>query len=415
MYSLASIQTHVYEPLMFDGRSRAEFRLPAGKVFVSSLQLTRIGCTGADQPTNTFAGQLACVSRISITDEQGRTIDDVREFNRYVAFKAINSSNEMAANVTRAKYLNNWGFDNRSATAPSADPNTNQIAFLDVSSRTYVAPDGNRIPANTDDPADAAYIMLKDCMPFLAATKTLPTAQMGALTIVVEYTLLGRQAVPAAVNATGLFRPLLIADEVVSPPPAALSLSPFKFRRIVVDRTSVPAVADAVTQSITFNPRSVDGMLVRRILLVPSPTAGDNFMGELGAVPLRNISVRCAVNGQDVLAGSGLRGGNMVLGALTDAYGTCCIPAGLAFYVIPDADRFTVAGYGAGAAGSQLQTGYIGFMVNRRVRSGGLQIVFSRLGDGAVASSLQALNLFMFAEVEMSFEDDKNGGYMLTM
>lgn len=402
----STIKSHQIDPVFDRSLFRTEFRLDEDKVYLSNLRIANVGlipASGTNKRYQFFTGAYGVIKDIQLLDG-GKVIDELKEFQTFIAFKNYNQSND--ENKSKAKYLNrsNYGFTLEEGNPATIDPVKNNSRPVKYSIE-YDLPGGL---STTDNEVQYGWLSLKDVFGFLAEAPILPTGVMRNLRVVVNYVKTEVANVPLTNNdSTPL--PVLLADEVMDEGVAKNLLSQFsglKYKSIEHDRVIVPVLNPAVgttqNQKVQFRVNGFNGKAVDRLLMVNTPTTQATGLYTNGSTSQLNQRVQVRVNGSNRLPFNGITRPNERLQLLTQSWGTC--------NTVPGASSGTTNVLVYNPATSTNLRGIIGSQDYFGMRIGDvvedLQIEYERdgvhdptTGNQQLCRYNQQINLDMFAEV----------------
>ena len=310
------LKTRFIDPQYHNATSRTEFRLPGGTTYASNLRLTNIGGVLVAGPTpappNSLCGLLGAIKNIYLY-QGGTLVDQRREFGRWAAFHmTYNRSNEYNTNMGRSMAGHAWGYD--------------------IDLRAGVVTGAGPDPANMTDNATStatAVLYLKDVFGFLRSVDWIPDS-MAPLTVVIEWNM-AAGTVSASRGVASFLQPVLVADYTDDPKMAVAAekalAAGIAYDSTVYDLAYVPGItptagAPLVVQQQSLRPRGMDGLTVKRLLVVAEPTAGlSDLVGSMGSSSRFRGVDRFIVNGAQVHGYEGLGTEARRLQVLSDAYG----------------------------------------------------------------------------------------------
>ena len=211
MSSYSNVTPRIIDPV-FDRSNRAEFRLPAGNVYLSSMRLINIGAVTATAATNynPVLGALCAIKSLTLFDGSEQ-LDTLRLAPLILAMKNLNRRND--ENLSMNRFLKSVGLGY--VTSGQYSTTNEALDKDDVQVRQQnPRPEAQAVAATQQK----AWISLKDLLSFLGASLVVPTTIYRQLRLVIEFNdaaelkfLLSKTnaAAPASINDT-----LLLVDEV---------------------------------------------------------------------------------------------------------------------------------------------------------------------------------------------------------
>ena len=400
---------------VFDRESfKTEFRLNPDTVYLANIRLCNSGITSSEADTyNKLLGAIACIKSIQLYDNN-TLLDQILEGSFLNSFRNVNSVN--SDNISMNRYLKHHG-----------------LGYLSEGDQSYVAGvptrDSQKVLTQnpSDNVGDKAWISLKDMLPFLKASSSLPTNVFTKLRLVINWksatelkdlVTLRRDATISTIANT-----FLIADEVNNGDMKTQMMSGYQgvqYRPVEHDSVQVNAIsglADSAgnttkTQSNNFMVNGFDNKRVRKLVIVQTPLDSTTWVDGVtnkgysnqGSVAQYKTKYQCRVNGSNLIARDGWDGDNQRLAHLVDSWGDCNIIAGQNNVFLDDIDN-NVEG-GTELAG---QLDYTGIIVDDTVRE--MIVDFERVGVFGNAKQNQALRLNIFGEVEKAVVVGSDGRY----
>lgn len=340
VYSQSGIKTQYLQPHTFNSHM-AEFKLDNDSCYFSNLRLANLGELRSDSGTyNDMAGAYGCIRNIFLMSN-GKTIDQLRQAHRYLAF-----TNLMNDNLHECCVLDR---EAKSQLGLSVDASNLSLAQYGANSNTTTT---------TGAAADTrkktlAYLPLHRCFPVLSAMASLDTGMdmFPNLTVRVEFETDRTFEYNTTINTVSQQRlePVLIVDQVRDPAQRQQlrkAFQPVVWSSIEHDLVVIPdqiaesaALADAGTakQEVQQKMMGFNDKYVSRIVFAKANAnlaldkygggANTNGFGPYASKAgfLERFNLR--VNGANLLPGRGLENKNAALQLLSDTYGSFgCAP-----------------------------------------------------------------------------------------
>ncbi len=185
MSSYTNVTPRIIDPV-FDRPNRAEFRLPEGNVYLSSMRLINIGVTSTTGGAkyNPILGALAAIKSISLMDG-AEQLDTVQVAPLIASIKNLNRRND--ENLSMNRFLKKIGLGY--VTSGQYERTTGGTAGEEQFEKNSILVREQNPQANTVNSASPqkAWISLKDMLSFLGASLVVPTSVFKQLRLVVEY------------------------------------------------------------------------------------------------------------------------------------------------------------------------------------------------------------------------------------
>ena len=400
---------------VFDRASfKTEFRLNPDTVYLANLRLCNSGITSSEADTyNKLLGALGCIKSIQLFDNN-TLLDQILEGSILNAFRNVNWEN--SDNISMNRYLKHHG-----------------LGYLAEGDQQWAAgvPAQDSQKVTTQNASGAvgskAWVSLKDMLPFLKASQSLPTNIYRKIRIVINWKSSSelRDVVTSRRDATlsTIANTFLVADEVNMGDMKNQMMSSYQgvqYRPIEHDSVQVNAItglADTAgnttkTQTNNFIVNGFDNKRVRKLVMAQTPLDSSTWIDGVtnkgyanqGSVAQYKTKYQCRVNGSNLISRDGWDGDNQRLAHLVDSWGDCNIIAGQN-NVFLNAVANNVDG-GAELAG---QLDYTGIIVDSHVRE--MVVDFERVGVYGNAKQNQALRLNIFGEVEKAVVVGSDGRY----
>lgn len=420
----SAVKSHQIDPVFDRNKFRSEFRLDEDKLYLTNLRIANVGVvhTGIEPKSyKFFTGAYGIIKDIQLMDG-GKVIDEVREFQKYIAFKNYNASND--DNKSKNKFLNrsNYSFKIVDGNpAVGTDPDNPTLASTRPIKYAVDNIFGSVVNPNSD--TDLGWLSLKEVFGFLSEATVLSTSLMKNLRVVINYDktdVLGGGVLGANDSSS---MPTLLADEVVDETvknQLIKTITSMTFQCIEHDRVIVPQVAPTaenteVVQKTNFRVNGFNGKVLGRLLIVNSPTTQTGLdLFKHGSVNQINQVVQVRVNGTNRLPFNGISGPNERLQLMAETWGQSNVIPGMANGAA-NIDVYDKTPGFKNIIGSQ---DYFGMRIGDIVED--LQLEYTRTGvfdEGAATQGVtrynQQLNLDIFAEVTKTLSVSGNN-YELT-
>lgn len=328
----SSVKTNVFDPILTLDNNRAEWQLPAGSLYLSSLRLHNLGAflsAGAPIKWNTKGGIYSYIRNITLYD--GSVIlDQLRNVSEYMAFKNYNKANRNNVSLEKIKKGHSYGY-----TVGNTDDGTINNAWESKS----ITADRETTPRYALD--------LREVLPMLRNSQFLPGQLFQNLRLVIEFKrdrLSTLQDNTSMTNLTTLTDTLLVVDELVNDAVVQQALTQYQgvaFSAIENDAFVVQANAlvNAANTSATDTTSTIlhgfQDKFVNRLLMFVSPmtalaavgVAGGTGVltsgGALRAARLNGEILQVRLNGANMFGGTGISTSAEKLAMLHDTWGMC--------------------------------------------------------------------------------------------
>jgi len=328
----SSIKTNVYDPILTLNNNRAEWQLPSGSLYLSSLRIHNLGAfltAGGAIKWNTKGGIYSYIRNITLYD--GSVIlDQLRNVSEYMAFKNYNKANRNNVSIEKIKKGHSYGF-----TVGNTDGGVIENAWesKDITANVATTP---------------RYCLdLRDVLPMLRNSQFLPGQLYQNLRLVIEFkrdTLSTLQDNTSITNLSTLTDTLLVVDELVNEQAVQQALTQYQgvaFSAIENDAFVVQAdgTVNAATTSSTNTTSTIlhgfQDKFVNRLLMFVSPmtalasvgVAGGTGVltsgGALRAARLNGEIIQLRLNGANMFGGTGISSSAEKLAMLHDTWGMC--------------------------------------------------------------------------------------------
>ena len=401
---------------VFDRKTfKTEFRLNPDTVYLANLRLCNSGITSSEADKyNKLLGALGCIKSIQLYDNN-TLLDQILEASILNAFRNVN--NENSDNISLNRFLKH-----------------NALGYLSEGDQTYDPLGGPNLGSQkvtTQNPSDAvgdkAWISLKDMLPFLKSSSSLPTNIFRKIRLVVNWKSASelKDLVTSRRDATlsTIEDTFLVADELNMGDMKSQMMSSYQgvqYRPIEHDSVQVNAIsglADTAgntskTQTNNFLVNGFDNKRVRKLCIVQTPQDSTTWVDGVtnkgyanqGSVAQYKTRYQCRVNGSNLLARQGWDGDNQRLAHLVDSWGDCNVIAGQNNVFLNEVANNVEDG--AELAG---QLDYTGIIVDDHVKE--MVVDFERVGVYGNTKQNQALRLNIFGEVEKAVVVGSDGRY----
>ena len=449
--------------------SRAEFRLPVGKLYTNNIHLANLGVTksaasaGLDGDSlNKLVGVYGSIKQISIMDGNIE-LQTLTRANEWLAFKShlhSNSYNEdIAPSLSGNKKSNRQNNrdlsikvspDGGTTLRTSAAVATNQVSIVGsklVEGGVDIQHPQVKMLETSEASTFKGQLDLAEALSFIQSVPYLDSEYFKNLKIVVEFdqNMVGEAgaAVLGGGMGTGVVaqvRPLLICEEITTQNVVEQMLGktpkPFSYKVIENDVFRVPelvapapATSSPAKQATTYHVSSFNNKSVGRCVIMTRTGAGVSTIQGAAAVmygPYNSHSMyhqknQVRVNGRNLFARDGITRENQRLALMADTWGAQAsitpFQNGIAF-TAADADlRSDYIEAGNEAIGT---CDYFGWDLDNNVISD-LQIDYERrsynglTGGNDTATTVskynQSLDLVLFGEVSKQLIPTPSGSY----
>lgn len=340
VYSQPGVKTQYLQPHTFNSHY-AEFKLDNDSCYYSNFRLGDLGELRADEGSyNDMSGAYGGIRNIFLTSN-GKTIDQLRQAHRYLAF-----TNLMNDNLHECCVLDR---EAKSQLGLSVDSSILALAQYGGNTNTTFT---NATAADTRRKT-LAYLPLHRCFPVLSAMASLDTGMdmFPNLTVRVEFETDNTFKYNTTITTASQLRiePVLIVDQVRDPAQRQQlrkAFQPVVWSSIEHDLVVIPdqitesaALADAATakqevqqKMMGFNDKYVSRIVFAKAnanLALNKKAAGATAIGfgpyssKAGFQERFNLRV----NGSNLMPGRGLENKNSALQLLSDTYGSFgCAP-----------------------------------------------------------------------------------------
>tara|TARA_R110000796_G_scaffold10915_1_gene36562 strand:- start:2977 stop:4341 length:1365 start_codon:yes stop_codon:yes gene_type:complete len=444
---------NIIDPVYFNNKSRAEFRLDHHDVaYLSSGCYLSLGAHATNALLtevnyNRRAGVAGLVRSLRLLD--GATVlAQLDNAGSWMAFRGLNKDNADAFSKKMMPC---------SATALMQNGIANYLVQETISTADEATQRGQ--PGISEATCSLGYIAITEFLKELETLRVLPTRVFTNLRLVVEFStdltaMLQQQSsnAGAAVSNLEQVRPILVVESVSDPAviqSMIADMSNVRMDCIESDQFALASVA-AGRQSVSQQLRGFNSKIVNRLLIVNQPTSNTDGIlqtaedgteavnptvaldsGRLNSLVQNQLTINARVNGSNVFQGQGLGfdttqtgtvgcGTNHRLGTLTDTWGDVAICAGgnscgLVFTGLNDEGTINNL-LGVNMGQFFYGSDYTGFRVMDRVSH--LEIDYGRsfvVGGGAnnimnSSTPNQALNVIVYAEIPKVVQI-QNGSY----
>jgi hypothetical protein len=374
--------------------SRTEFVLfnSGEKMIFPNMRLLKMGCsakkadgTAENNAQFIYNGGIQNVIRNITLYSDGIVLDQLRNADRWLAFKNLNES--AAGLQALTAYLNGSNM---------AMDHDDYFVNLDV--------------VNTNSNDVVGRMELGRVLPILQQIEGLPGVR--DLRLVIEYNTLIADVYAAEATLPSSFtvnRPLLVYEELEGSNAKRemmkrLQAKPVVWRAIENERLYLSAIADAEKVVVDRRLKGFDGKRINRaVMMVDNITSSNPLLGHKRSTAMPDEKINMTVNGKQLLQFSGVDTVNRKLATL-DSWGQYNVINGTQFV---DISGGTDTGY-ASELVQKLngQLSYCNFNINQAISD--LQIKYERTGNALLADSLEALHLYIFAEIPKFLRFDKN-------
>jgi hypothetical protein len=415
-----------------------EFRLDKpDTVYDTNLRIVNFGAIIADDSTEiaSVAGLYGLIKNIRLMDG-GVKLCELREANRYLAFRNVNNNNADNRAVNRYLTKSSAGYvmcdDGRTASETTAQESTTSLR------------DSAR-----DNTVHRCSLDLKKCFPMLEAVSHLDTSIYRNLRVIIE---LDQKSYAKMMNGNtqnkqgGLVvQPVeLFADEIVDMDLVKKLRANFKgalFTEIEHDVVVVPnqntvaaalAAGNQAKQNVSLRVNGFDNKLLGRVVMMKALNDNQYVSGgsdtQQGIGPLSSQAqykekINFKINGKSVMSGEGLNSPSKIASVLSDTFGPINIQPftnETAIGLNRKGAEPNIVGIPSvsGSTSSTLvgQSSYVGINLATRV-SNQFSVEYERgiVNDATTDKELlnEAINLHLFAEVQKQMSIDNNGNYLI--
>jgi len=411
MSSYSNITPRIIDSVFDRSNLRAEYRLPEGQVYLSTMRLANVGftSTGASR-YNKLLGAYGAIRQISLFDGS-QLLEQVKLAPQVLAFKNAKQRNDESISMNRKLKHSATGYVTSGRF--TVDGTSHQINADDIKVR-------EQEEENNSTGSDG-WLSLKDVFSFLDRSLIVPTGVFKQFRIVVEYNDSAALAklcntnnlAPYATITTGL----LLVDEVNEGETRDLMMKNYQgvvYRPLEIDTVIVPAItglADTAADKSKKQEQSylINGFINKRLVrvaLIQEPTDPTTFengaavtgFGAVSSMAQFAPQVQLRVNGANKLAARGISSedghssANRALAYLSDTWGEFTMVSGQ-----QSLDSYEYASYVADDSLKGTQQ-YLGLAVDERINE--LQLQYGRTGHVDSAQTSQQLRLHVMGEVE---------------
>ena len=378
----SGVKSNVYDPVLTLDNNRAEWQLPSGALFLSSLRLHNVGAVigTADTQWNKKGGIFAYIKNITLYDGSV-VLDQLREVGGYMAFKNYNKANRNNVGQEILKLGHQVGY-------------LQNVTHGGQITEAYQAPEVKQTAATTSRYA----IDLRRCLPFLRNSQFLPSMLYKNLRLVVEFNKDALSTLHDGSNIaelTTLTDSLLVVDELVNESVVAQAMKQYagvSFSAIEHDAFQLPADAQIVgadqesSRTTSTILHGFQNKFVNRLLMFASPVSSfacanlDNTLisaGKLRAVAVPNENIQIRLNGMNMFGGTGINQTSEKLSMLHDTWGICDHAPGSELIGVFSNDHTNTAGLASATYTHDItnSNSYFGCFIRDRVES--LQVDYS--------------------------------------
>lgn len=330
-----STKMHLIDPTV-NNTSRSKFHLPPG-VLSSAIHLADFGVYSGQGGNSELyypcrSGVIGAVKSIALYSG-GQLLDEIQELPSWAAVQHMMTSNAYAEDINRFDLLN--------GTNATLDYSKGKYSYNDLlkdyaSTYTLAAANAavgsnavyhNQLNIPTGDTGSSGIINLQRYMGLLDSAPVLPN--IPDLNLVITWNLSASQFVNDP-NATGgaannpsftNFRPTLVVEEILDAPVEADVKIPYY--SVMVDRYSVPAVANGAAQDITLRTGNYRQRMLRDIILFNQPSTDiGTYKNYETSLAQYNEQIKLVVNDKNWLPENGIDNPAMKMRMFTDAMGS---------------------------------------------------------------------------------------------
>lgn len=380
----SGVKSNVYDPILTLNNNRAEWQLPEGSLFLSSLRLHNVGASigVANTQFNKKGGVWAYIKNITLYDGSV-VLDQLREVGAFMAFKNYNKANRNNVGQEILKVGHAIGFLQNGTLG-------GQVA------EAYQAPEIKQTTATTSRFA----LDLRRCLPFLKNSQFLPSMLYKNLRLVIEFNTDVLSTLHVGTNIASLATltdTLLVVDELVNESVVAQAMSQYQgvsFSAMehdafqMVPNAAIVAAGGSATATTSTILHGFQGKFVNRLLMFASPVsslASANAAnatlissGKLRAVANADEVIQVRLNGMNMFGGTGINSTGEKLGMLHDTWGMCDHAPGTELIGVFSNLSTNAAGLASAAYTQDLtnSNSYFGCFIRDRVES--LQVDYTQ-------------------------------------
>lgn len=440
MSAYSNVVTEIVDPVFDRANSRAEFRLPEGNVYLSSMRLLNVGIASSDTTRyNPAAGAYGALKSVSIYDGS-ELLDQFRLAPLLSAIKGFGRSNDENLSMNRHLKYNGLGYTaegvyDLSGNAFEAGPPKVECQNFEI------------LEDAVDATPEEAWISLKDILSFLGSSMVVPTTLFRQLRIVVEYNTPAENKYNLVkTNAAGVSSTsdaLMVVDRVADGAMADKLMSSYRgvvYHPLETDQVRVVDVPGATKtganpgnaaaaqheQSSSFLLNGFNNKTLKRCMIVKQPTettsleSGNTLIGygKLQSASMWRSSFQLRVNGANILPGTALEGSdtacvsNRRLALLTDTWGAQNIVQGFQYTGFEKQSDYISADVSGGNILQRVgQQDFVGCEVGQRIQE--LVLEVGRYGVDNDRHSSQPLDVVVVGEVVKAVALDGRGGYVV--
>jgi len=410
MSSYSNITPRIVDSVFDRANLRAEYRLPSGQVYLSTMRLSNVGFSGSGSSSyNKLLGAYGAIRQISLYDGS-QLLEQVKLAPQILAFKNAQQRNDESISMNRKLKHTATGYV--ASGVNSIDAATAQFIRTEIKVREQ--------EDEARDTGKAGWLSLKDVFSFLDRSIIVPTGIFTQFRLVVEYNsdaVLKNLASANNQTFTTLTTGLLLVDEVNEGETRDLMMKNYQgvaYRPLEIDTVVVPTItglADTAAdnqkeQSSSFLLNGFVNKRVVRAALIQEPTDAttwQNGTANTGFGPIASSAqlrpqFQFRINGANKLSADGVSSGagdssaNRALSYLVDTWGDFTMVEGQ--HCLDQYD-FEENVLDATLKGTQQ---YLGLAIDERINE--LQLQYSRTGHFGNTQSSQQLRLHVMGEVE---------------
>lgn len=317
----SSLKTQYLEPNVFSSRNRVEYRLNPDTLYLANMRLLNV--SNNDSAGNILygagCGVLQFIKTIELLDGNKKLcrLDNV---DGYYNFMTVNNSNEKAISK---HFLDKTGLGYVS-TQTDVDANSGIANDIIRSISTTTIDENN-------DPTRQGQIDLNSLLPFLKASRILPTSIFKNLKLSITFYANGLG------TWTGANPPVLAVDEMMNTEVVDAMVAQYKgftWNEIETDQFVVPAIAQGtiapsatLPQSVNSQLKGFDNKVVKRCF-IQKKTDGDFYalFGPSGSAPMNEEVFQVRKNGSNLYPGNGLDSPAKIYSELVQVWGEFAKP-----------------------------------------------------------------------------------------
>ena len=415
-----NITNRIIDPVFDRQNLRTEWRLNSDTVYLTNWRLLGLGITGdSTTDSNEILGTNSCIQSIHIYDGN-ELLCQINESSRWNVFKTLNSRNDGNISVNRYTTNNNVGYIGAGMTVINTDgkPKKDGVKI------STAQPVSDGVGATVEDSKEG-WVSLKQMMPLLDASLTIPTTIFKKLRLVINWKNASqlKEVVKdsTVTNLLNLPNPILVVDEVNDgelkenyiKEYQGASFKEVEHDRVVMDAvTGLSAGVTVKNQSKNWLVNGFNNKTLHNLVVMTTPTdtatyrnGTDNLQyGNQGSMSQMNLVTQFRINGQNKLTGNGWDSKNQRLNNLVDTFGDFNIFTGQNLVWLDEGENCIES-----ADDRVGQLDYTGIEISERINE--FQLTLRRDGVYENPQTSQMLLINLYGEVDKAITLTKNGGY----